>query len=94
LLIALLVFLVIRNNKKKKMTRQEVESAVPEADSKPAVPPHTTELPPNEKKRAAELPPQAMIPVEVPGDQQWPAPTHELEGNTVVGSDTDPSAPT
>ncbi|KIX09636.1 uncharacterized protein Z518_00717 [Rhinocladiella mackenziei CBS 650.93] len=88
--IALLVFFVMRNNKRKK---REMEAGRVEADSKPAVPPYSTELPPDEKKVPVELPPQAMIPVEAPGDRHWPPP-QELEGDRTVQSEMEGSLPT
>ena len=88
--ITLLVFLVIKNNRKKK---QEMEEGILEADSRTAtLPPYSSELPPDEKRRPVELPPQCMIPVEAPGDEKWPVP-QELEGDTTVQSEMEGSQP-
>jgi hypothetical protein len=79
-LVALLVFFVIRSNRKK---RREIEAArVQEVDSQPSAPAYT-ELPyQNEKKNATEMHaavPQEiassmMVPVEAPGDETWGQP--------------------
>ncbi|KEF54818.1 uncharacterized protein A1O9_09260 [Exophiala aquamarina CBS 119918] len=80
ILVGLIVFLVIRNNRRK---RQNVDhDGIAEADSTQAAAPPYSELPPDsEKKRPVELPPQQMIPVEAPGDHAWP--TQELEAAVV-----------
>jgi len=78
LLVALLVFLVVRNNRRK---RRDMESErILEADSTPAVPPYSAEMPPNEKKVPVEMPSAAMVAVEAPGDAHWPHP-QELPGD-------------
>jgi hypothetical protein len=85
LLVAILVFFVVRNNKKKRQAAKSTEeSGVLEADSTPAVPPYSSELPPDEKKPPVELPPHhtGHPVVEAPGDEHWPAP-RELEGDRV-----------
>ncbi|RVX72928.1 hypothetical protein B0A52_03281 [Exophiala mesophila] len=74
-LTALIVWLAIRNNRRKK---RDMEAALVEADSSAAAPPYS-ELPPGEKKPPVELPPQAMVPVEAPGDDVWPG--RELQGD-------------
>ncbi|KIW29710.1 uncharacterized protein PV07_05500 [Cladophialophora immunda] len=88
LLVALIVFLVVRNNRKK---RRDMESQrILEADSTPAAPPYSAEMPPNEKKVPIEMPSAVMAPVEAPGDAHWPHPqempgdyTHsEMEGSS------------
>ncbi len=84
-LVALLVFIVSRNNRKK---RAYVEAnRVQEADSRPAVPPYM-EMPHKDKKTAMEMHaavPQEiassmMVPVEAPGDDHW-GPPQELPGD-------------
>ena len=89
-LVGLLVFVVVRHNKKK---RREVDSGTVEADSTPAVPPYSSELSQGEKNKPAELPPQASIPVEAPGDKHWPAP-QELQGDLAKQSEMEGSIPT
>lgn len=74
-LTALIVWLAIRNNRRKK---RDMEAALVEADSSAAAPAYS-ELPPDEKKAPIELPPQAMVPVEAPGDDVWPG--RELQGD-------------
>lgn len=74
-LTALIVWLAIRNNRRKK---RDMEAALVEADSSAAAPAYS-ELPPEEKKQPVELPPQAMVPVEAPGDDVWPG--RELQGD-------------
>ncbi|OCT52742.1 hypothetical protein CLCR_10580 [Cladophialophora carrionii] len=86
-LIALLVFLVVRSNRRK---RADMEARrAHEIDSQPAAPPYS-ELPQNEKKTATEMHaaiPQeiassVMTPVEAPGDERW-GPRQELPGDWV-----------
>ncbi|KAK5050007.1 hypothetical protein LTR84_004126 [Exophiala bonariae] len=79
LLVAGIVYFVIRNNRLKRKNMPHTGFA--EADGNPAAPPYS-ELPPDsEKKRPVELPPQHMIPVEVAGDHSWPS--RELDGTAV-----------
>lgn len=79
ILVALIVYFVLRNNRAKRKNMPPGHFA--EADGNPAAPPYT-ELPPDsEKKIPVELPPQHMIPVEVAGDHAWPL--RELEGSAV-----------
>ncbi|KIX98548.1 uncharacterized protein Z520_05849 [Fonsecaea multimorphosa CBS 102226] len=82
LLVALMVFLVVRNNRAKRRDMMESEQRILEADSTPAVPPYSysAEMPPNEKKVPVEMPSAMMVPVEAPGDANWPDP-QELPGD-------------
>ncbi|OAP61766.1 hypothetical protein AYL99_03969 [Fonsecaea erecta] len=88
LLVALIVFLVVRNNRKKRRNLGP-DGVLLEADSTPAVPPYSAEMPPNEKKVPVEMPSAVMVAVEAPGDEHWPPPqempgdyTHsEMEGS-------------
>lgn len=77
--VAIVVFFVMRNNRRKKQKMEEA-GKVMEAASRPAVPPYTSELSPDEKKAPIELPPQAIMAVEAPGDEYWPPP-QELHGD-------------
>ncbi|EXJ75765.1 uncharacterized protein A1O5_00272 [Cladophialophora psammophila CBS 110553] len=88
-LVALIVFLVVRNNRKK---RQDMESKrILEADSQPAAPPYSAEMPPNEKKGPVEMASAAMVPVEAPGDAHWPPP-QEMPGD-YIHSEMEGSSP-
>ncbi|EXJ60443.1 hypothetical protein A1O7_04595 [Cladophialophora yegresii CBS 114405] len=86
-LIALLVFLVIRGNRRKRADT-EAKRAL-ENKSQPPAPPYS-ELPQNEKKPAMEMHaaiPQeiassVMTPVEAPGDERW-GPRQELPGDWI-----------
>ncbi len=84
-LVALLVFFVVRSNRRR---RADMEARrIQEADSQPAVPPYM-EMPQNEKKSTMEMHaavPQEiassqMVPVEAPGDERW-GPRQELPGD-------------
>jgi len=79
ILTGLIVFFVIRNNRKR---RQAMGArGIHEAEANPVSAPPYSELPPDEKRKPVELPPQHMIPVEAPGDHAWP--TRELEAAVV-----------
>lgn len=88
-LVALLVGLVVRNNRRK---RRSLTPKALEADSNPAAPPYSAELPPHEKKAAVELPLDTNVPVEAPGDEHWPPP-QELEGDIAARSEMEGSTP-
>lgn len=87
-LITLLVTLVVRDNRRK---RRPMTPKALEADSNPVAPPYSAELAPDEKKPAVELPPDANVPVEAPGDEHWPPP-QELEGD-IARSEMEGSTP-
>ncbi len=89
-LVGLLVFVAVRYNRKR---RREVDSSTVEADPTPAVPPYSSGLSQGEKNGPVELPPQASIPVEAPGDEHWPAP-QELQGDLAKQSEMEGSMPT
>jgi hypothetical protein len=83
--VGLLVFFVLRNNRKK---RADMEARrIQEADSNPGMP-SQMEMPPNEKKAAMEMPSavpayemhSSMVPVEAPGNDKW-GPPQELPGD-------------
>jgi hypothetical protein len=86
-LVGLLVFFVVRSNRRKRAD-MEARRAL-EIDSQPAAPPYT-EMPQNEKKTTLEMHasvPQEiassmMVPVEAPGDEHW-GPRQELPGDYV-----------
>ncbi|KIW80045.1 hypothetical protein Z517_06660 [Fonsecaea pedrosoi CBS 271.37] len=88
LLVALIVFLVVRGNRRK---RQDGEAGrVFEADNTMAAPPYSAEMPTDEKKVPVEMP-SAVMAVEAPGDAHWPAP-QEMPGD-YTHSEMDGSSP-
>ncbi|KIW68747.1 hypothetical protein PV04_04671 [Phialophora macrospora] len=89
-LIGLLVFFVVRNNRRK---RADMEARrAQEVDSQPTAPPYM-EMPQNEKGTTKEMyatVPQEiassmMVPVEAPGDERW-GPRQELPGDYALSA--------